>query len=54
MHPLTQELVAAELRERLSQAESRRAGERLARARRLSRKAERSAARARVALARVL
>ncbi|WP_246004210.1 hypothetical protein [Nocardioides marmoriginsengisoli] len=51
---LAEDLARAHLAARLQQAESQRRGHQLAAARRLSRKAERAAAQARLALARVI
>ncbi|MFL6062398.1 MAG: hypothetical protein ACJ72E_14285 [Marmoricola sp.] len=51
---LAEDLARAQMAERLEQAQSRRRGYQLANARRLSRKAERAAAQARLALARVI
>jgi hypothetical protein len=54
MNLLAEDLARAHLASRLEQADSRRLGYQLAVARRLSRKAERAAAQARLALARVI
>ena len=54
MNPLADDLARAQISARLSEARSRRVGHHLVRARRLSRKAERAAQQARLALARVL
>jgi hypothetical protein len=54
MSLLNEELARAQLSERLGEAQQLRAGHRLARARRLSRKAEEAAQQARLALARSL
>ena len=54
MHLLNQDLARAHISARLEEARSSRRGHQLARARRLSRKAERAAAQARLALARAL
>ena len=51
---LSEDLARAHMNARLSQAQSARRGQQLATARRLSRKAERAAAQARLALARVI
>ena len=51
---MDESLVRAQVRERLEQARQRRLAHKLAAARRLSRKAERAAAQARLALARSL
>lgn len=53
-HYLTEELVRADMAARLGEAEDLRLGNRLTRARRLSRKAERAALQARLALARTM
>jgi hypothetical protein len=54
MSLIHEELARAQLSERLGEAQQLRAGHHLARARRLSRKAERAAQQARLALARAL
>lgn len=54
MNLLNEDLARAQCRQRLEEAEQLRLGNNLARARRLSRKAERAAHRARLALARAL
>lgn len=54
MHILEESLVRAQVRQRLEEARQRRLAHQLVAARRLSRKAEKAAAQARVALARVL
>lgn len=54
MHLMNEELARALMAERLGEAQSLRRGHHLARARRLSRKAERAAQQARLALARAL
>jgi hypothetical protein len=54
MHLMNQDLARAHISARLEEARSSRRGHQLARARRLSRKAERAAAQARLALARAL
>lgn len=54
MYTHHEELVRAQLSARLAEAEQRRAGHRLVRVRRLSRRAERAAQQARLAAARVL
>ena len=54
MSLIHEELARAQLSERLGEAQQRRAGHHLARARRLSRKAERAAQQARLSLARAL
>ncbi len=51
---LQEDLVRAQMSARLAEAQGMRAGDRLVRARRLSRKAERAAQQARLALARAL
>ena len=51
---MSEDLARAHMAERLEQARSRQRGHQLAAARRLSRKAERAAAQARLALARVI
>jgi hypothetical protein len=51
---LAEDLARAHLRSRLEEAQTSRRGHQLAAARRLSRKAERAAAQARLALARVI
>lgn len=51
---LAEDLARAHMSERLEQARTARRGHQLAAARRLSRKAERAAAQARLALARVI
>jgi len=51
---VAEDLARAHIRERLQEAQSARRGYQLASARRLSRKAERAAAQARLALARVI
>jgi len=51
---LAEDLARAHLHSRLEQAQAARRGQQLAAARRLSRKAERAAAQARLALARVI
>jgi hypothetical protein len=51
---LAEDLARAHMRSRLEQARMARRGQQLAAARRLSRKAERAAAQARLALARVI
>ena len=51
---VAEDLARAHIRERLQEAQSARRGHQLAAARRLSRKAERAAAQARLALARVI
>ena len=53
-HLIAEDLARAHMGERLEQARSARRGQQLAAARRLSRKAERAAAQARLALARVI
>lgn len=53
-HLMHEDLVRAEMTARLGEAQELRRGNQLARARRLSRKAEQAAQRARLALARVL
>jgi hypothetical protein len=53
-HLIAEDLARAHMGERLEQAQSARRGQQLAVARRLSRKAERAAAQARLALARVI
>ena len=54
MNFLAEDLARAHMRARLEQARMARRGQQLAAARRLSRKAERAAAQARLALARVI
>ncbi len=54
MNLLATDLARVHMSERLEQAQSARRGHQLAAARRLSRKAERAAAQARLALARVI
>ncbi len=54
MNPMADDLARAHMSARLGEARARRAGHRLVRARRLSRKAERAAHQARLALARAL
>ena len=54
MNYLNEDLARAQLSARLGEAQELRAGHRLVRARRLSRKAEKAAQRARLALARAL
>ncbi|MET3962549.1 hypothetical protein ABIE44_002483 [Marmoricola sp. OAE513] len=54
MNLMSEELARAHMRSRLEQAQKERLGYNLAAARRLSRKAERAAAQARLALARVI
>ena len=54
MNPMADDLARAQISARLSEAHSRRAGHHVVRTRRLSRKAERAAQRARLALARAL
>ena len=53
-HLMTEDLARAHMTARLGEAQQLRMGSRLARARRLSRKAERAAQQARLALARAL
>ena len=53
-HLMNEDLARAQMSARLGEAQQMRAGQRVARARRLSRKAERYAARARLAAARAL
>lgn len=53
-HLMPEEMVRAHMSARLGEAQQLRAGNRLARARRLSRKAEQAAQQARLALARAL
>ena len=54
MNSLAEDLARAHMRSRLEQAQMSRRGRELAAARRLSRKAERAAAQARLALARII
>jgi hypothetical protein len=54
MNTMQEDLARAQMSTRLGEAQSMRAGHQLARARRLSRKAERAAQQARLALARAL
>ena len=54
MNLMQEDLARAQMHARLGEAQQLRAGNQLARARRLSRKAERAAQQARLALARVL
>lgn len=54
MYLMEENLVRAQVHERLEQARARRLAHQLAAARRLSRKAERAAAQAKLALARTL
>jgi hypothetical protein len=54
MNYLAEDLARAHMRSRLEQAQMARRGRQLAAARRLSRKAERAAAQARLALARLI
>jgi hypothetical protein len=54
MNSLAEDLARAHMRSRLEQAQMARRGQQLAAARRLSRKAERAAAQARLALARMV
>ena len=54
MNSLAEDLARAHMRSRLEQARMAQRGHQLAAARRLSRKAERAAAQARLALARVI
>ena len=54
MNYLAEDLARAHMRSRLEQAQMARRGRQLAAARRLSRKAERAAAQARLALARMV
>ncbi len=54
MYLLNEDLARAQMSERLGEAQQLRQGRRLARARRLSRKAEQAAQQARLALARAL
>lgn len=54
MHILEESLVKAQVRERLEEARQRRLAHQLLTARRLSRKAEKAAAQAKLALARVI
>jgi hypothetical protein len=54
MNTMYEDLARAQMNARLGEAQQKRAGHQLARAQRLSRKAERAAAQARLALARAL
>ncbi len=54
MYLLNEDLARAQMSERLGEAQAHRRGEQVARARRLSRKAEKAARQARLALARAL
>ncbi len=54
MHTMHEDLARAQMSTRLGEARQMRAGREMARARRLSRKAERTAQQARLALARAL